>query len=102
MNLNFSIFNLCSIIIVEKYLVSIDGYQDGGRILINLSIPSNCSQVFASVALFLVMPYQPWYMYSYIYKHENPWYWLIPGAIQEFIGKKNVTPILSKCPTGAN
>lgn len=67
----------------DKYLIHTEGYQDGGRILINLSIPSNCSQVFASVALFLVMPYQPWYLFSYIY--PKPWYWLIPGAIQEFI-----------------
>lgn len=69
----------------DKFLVNIDGYKDGGRILINLSIPSNCSQVFASVALFCVMPYQPWYTYSMIYSPSNPWYWLIPGAVQEFV-----------------
>ncbi|CAL8140069.1 unnamed protein product [Orchesella dallaii] len=67
---------------VQKYLIHTEGYKDGGRILINLSIPSNCSQVFASVALFCVMPYQPWYIFSYIY--PKPWYWLIPGALQEY------------------
>lgn len=29
------------------------------------------------------MPHQPWYLFSYIY--PRPWYWLIPGAVQEFI-----------------
>lgn len=65
--------------------MSIDGYKDGGRILINFSIPCNCSQVFASVALFCVMPYQPWYFYSFVYKEDNPWWTLIPGALQEFV-----------------
>ncbi|CAL8111301.1 unnamed protein product [Orchesella dallaii] len=68
---------------VDKYLLHLDDYDDGGRIVINLSIPSNTSQVFASVALFLVIPYQPWYLFSYIY--PKPWYCLIPGAIQEFV-----------------
>ncbi|ODM90022.1 Glucose 1,6-bisphosphate synthase [Orchesella cincta] len=67
----------------DKYLLHLDDYDDGGRIVINLSIPSNTSQVFASVALFLVIPYQPWYLFSYIY--PKPWYCLIPGAIQEFV-----------------
>jgi len=41
------------------------------------------SQVAASIARFLVMPFQPWYLFSYTY--PKPWYWLIPGAIQEFL-----------------
>lgn len=68
---------------IEKFLIHLDDYEDGGRLVINLSIPSNTSQVFASVALFLVIPYQPWYLFSYLY--PKPWYWLIPGALQEFI-----------------
>lgn len=47
-------------LITDKHLIHLDDYDDGGRIVINLSIPSNTSQVFASVALFLVIPYQPW------------------------------------------
>ncbi|CAL8068216.1 unnamed protein product [Orchesella dallaii] len=68
---------------MDKYVLDLDDYQDGGRIVINLSIPSNTCQVFVSVSLFLRMPFQPWYLFSYIY--PKPWYWLIPGAMQEFI-----------------
>ncbi|CAL8132918.1 unnamed protein product [Orchesella dallaii] len=68
---------------MKKYVVDLDGYADGGRIVINLSIPSNTCQVFVGVAAFLVMPFQPWYLFSYIY--PKPWYWLIPGAIQDFV-----------------
>ncbi|CAL8131196.1 unnamed protein product [Orchesella dallaii] len=68
---------------MQKYVVDLDGYADGGRIVINLSIPSNTFQVFVSVAAFLAMPFQPWYLFSYIY--PKPWYWLIPGATQDFV-----------------
>jgi len=68
---------------MQKYVVDLDDYPDGGRIVINLSIPSNTCQVFVSVAFFCGMPFQPWYLFSYIY--PKPWYWLIPGAIQEFV-----------------
>lgn len=68
---------------VEKFVIHLDDYKDGGRLVINLAILSNISQVFVSVSLFLVMPYRPWYLFSFIY--PKPWYWLIPGAIQEFI-----------------
>lgn len=67
----------------DKYVLSLDDYDDGGRVVMNLSIPSNTAQVFVSVSLFLVIPHEPWYIFSYI--HPKPWYWLIPGAIQEFI-----------------
>jgi hypothetical protein len=69
----------------DRYVINADDYVDSGRILINFSIPSNTCQVFISVSLFLRVPWQPWYIYSYIYSPENPWYWLIPGALQEFM-----------------
>ncbi|CAL8143315.1 unnamed protein product [Orchesella dallaii] len=69
--------------LVKKYVVSLEDYVDGGKIVLNLSIPSSIFQVFISVALFVLLPFQPWYLFSYIY--PKPWYWLIPGAIQEFI-----------------
>ncbi|CAL8132910.1 unnamed protein product [Orchesella dallaii] len=68
---------------MKKYVVDLDGYIDGGRSVINLSIPSNIFQVLVSVLSFLAMPYQPWFHFSYIY--PKPWYWLIPGAIQDFV-----------------
>ncbi|CAL8140310.1 unnamed protein product [Orchesella dallaii] len=68
---------------MEKYVVDLEGYSDGGRIVINFSIPANSSQVLLGVAAFLAMPFQPWYLFSYIY--PKPWYWLIPGAIQDFV-----------------
>ncbi|CAL8128905.1 unnamed protein product [Orchesella dallaii] len=68
---------------MEKYVVDLEGYKDSGRLVINLSIPSNMSQVMATITRFLVMPFQPWYLFSYIY--PKPWYWLIPGALQEFL-----------------
>lgn len=67
---------------VDKYLIHLDGYKDGGRLIINLAIPSNCSQVNASLLLFLVMPYRPWFLFHYIY--PKLWYYLIPGALYEF------------------
>ncbi|CAL8075886.1 unnamed protein product [Orchesella dallaii] len=68
---------------MKKYVVDLDGYPDGGRSVMNLSIPSNIFQVFVSVLSFLAMPFQPWFLFSYIY--PKPWYWLIPGAIQDFV-----------------
>lgn len=67
---------------VAKYLIHLEDYYDGGKLVINVSIPSNACQILTSVLLFVAMPYQPWYLMSYIY--PRPWYWLIPGAIQEF------------------
>ncbi|CAL8128907.1 unnamed protein product [Orchesella dallaii] len=69
--------------LMDKYVVDLEGYEDSGRLIMNLSIPSNMSQVVASIARFLVMPFQPWYLFSYIL--PKPWYWLIPGAFQEFL-----------------
>ncbi|CAL8132912.1 unnamed protein product [Orchesella dallaii] len=68
---------------MKKYVVDLDGYADGGRSVINLSIPSNILQVFVSVLSFLATPFQPWYLFSYIY--PKPWYWLIPGTIEDFV-----------------
>ena len=68
----------------DLYVISSEGYNDSGQILIDVSIPTNITQVFISVSLFLRLPWQPWFLYSYIYKPSNPWYWLIPGALQEF------------------
>lgn len=47
-----------------------EGYRDGGRILKNLSIPSNCSQVVASVALFLVMVFNEYLKNIILLKHS--------------------------------
>ncbi|CAL8132916.1 unnamed protein product [Orchesella dallaii] len=68
---------------VKKYVLDLDGYVDGGRSVMILSIPSNMFQVFVSVLSFLAMPFQPWFLFSYVY--PKPWYWLIPGAIQDFV-----------------
>lgn len=48
----------------------------------NLSIPSGYGQVAISVIMFLAMPHLPIYLVSYIY--PKPWYWLIPGAIDQY------------------
>ncbi|XP_035714172.1 uncharacterized protein LOC118438318 [Folsomia candida] len=42
-------------------------------------------QVGIYVCNFLATPNAPWYLYSYIYTEDNPWYWLLPGAFQEFV-----------------
>lgn len=67
---------------VDKYVVNLDEYEDGGRLVLNVSMPSNCFQIVTSTLLFLMMPYQPWYLFSHIY--PKPWYWLVPGVIHEF------------------
>lgn len=67
---------------VDKYLIHLEGYKDGGRLVINGAIPSTIFQVFISVLFFVLMPFQHWFLFSYIY--PKPWYWLIPGAIHQY------------------
>lgn len=78
---------------IDKYVVHLDGYKDGGRIVINLAIPSTILQVFISVLFFILMPFQPWFLISYIY--PKPWYWLIPGIIQHYVLYASVTAYYS-------
>ncbi|ODM59404.1 hypothetical protein Ocin01_20227, partial [Orchesella cincta] len=68
---------------VEQYLIHTEGYKQGGMVVINLSIPAVCLQIFTSLALFLIFHAKPWYLYSHV--HPKPWYWLIPGSIQDVI-----------------
>lgn len=68
---------------VNKYPIHLDDYQDGGRLIVNFAILTNCSQVLASMILFAVMPHQPWFLFHFIY--PRPWYWLIPGVFHQFV-----------------
>ncbi|XP_035707949.1 uncharacterized protein LOC118435675 isoform X1 [Folsomia candida] len=71
--------------LVDEYLITAEGHKEGGQILLNLSIPSNITQTFISISLFLTFPNSPWYLYNYIYSPEHGWWWLIPGALHEFV-----------------
>ncbi|XP_035702164.1 uncharacterized protein LOC118433867 [Folsomia candida] len=71
--------------LVDEYLITTEGHKEGGQILLNVSIPTNITQTFISISLFLTFPNSPWYLYSYIYSPDHGWWWLIPGAIQEYL-----------------
>lgn len=68
---------------VDKYLISLDGHQEEGWKVNNLCIPGGIMLVLISVSMFLAMPHLPFYLISYVY--PKPWYWLIPGAIQQYM-----------------
>ncbi len=67
---------------VKKYVIHLDGYKGGGRILMKVAFQGDFNAVFIKVLYFIKMPFAPWYLFSYI--APKPWYWLIPGAIQSY------------------
>jgi len=71
-------------LILDKYVVNLDGYYDGCWLVNSVVIPFNFSQNGICVIFFILYPFQPWYLYSYLYDKENPfaWYALIPGIFE--------------------
>ncbi|OXA44190.1 uncharacterized protein LOC118438390 [Folsomia candida] len=70
---------------VERYVLTLDELGDHGQAILKCAVPANFIQLCLSCTLYLFMPYQPWYLTSYIYSPDNPKWWLIPGALQEWV-----------------
>lgn len=68
---------------VDKYLIHLDGYDDGGWGVLNISIPCGIFEVVMGVVMFFAMPELPFYLISYV--HPTPWYYLIPGAFHQYM-----------------
>lgn len=68
---------------VDKYILDLETFRDDGWPVMMISIPGGIFQVFISVVMFIAMPYLPFYLISYVY--PKPWYWLIPGAIHQYM-----------------
>ncbi|XP_035711632.1 uncharacterized protein LOC118437001 [Folsomia candida] len=70
---------------VDRYVIHLDDLEDHGNAVLKVCIPANFIQLLLSCTLYLFMPFQPWYLTSYVYEPGNPQWWLLLGALQEWI-----------------
>lgn len=66
---------------MDKYVIDLDGYDDVGWGILNISIPCGIFEVIMSVVKFFSMPKLPFYVIPYV--NPIPWCLLILGAIQD-------------------
>lgn len=68
---------------VDAYLIHLNGFRNELWPVMRIGIPGGIFQVFISVSMFFAMSHLPFYLISYI--GPQPWYWLIPGAVHQYI-----------------
>lgn len=68
--------------VLDRYVIHLDDLEDHGNAVLKVCIPANFIQLLLSCTLYLFMPFQPWYLTSYVYEPGNPQWWLLLGALQ--------------------